>query len=64
MMNVLETIAIRCPYCGEHIDVTVEATLVRQVYIEDCMVCCRPIRLAISVNEESELSIVAARDDE
>lgn len=63
-MNALETIAIRCPYCGRRIDITVDATAPEQVYIEDCQICCHPIQLQITVDDEGRISVATARDSD
>jgi transcription elongation factor Elf1 len=34
-----------CPYCGQHISVVLDTSVRSQVYVEDCEVCCRPIRI-------------------
>lgn len=47
----METIAFRtvlCPYCGEPIELQVDASSGSQAYIEDCSVCCRPIEVRLS----------------
>jgi len=36
-----------CPCCGARISVVVDCSQQRQDYIEDCEVCCRPLRLLI-----------------
>lgn len=36
-----------CPCCGARISVVVDCSQKRQDYIEDCEVCCRPLRLLI-----------------
>lgn len=64
MMNALETIGIRCPYCGRHIDITVDATVPEQVYIEDCQVCCHPIQLHLSIDDGGRVSVTTARDSD
>lgn len=39
---------LTCPHCGEPIDLNVDAGGgADQEYIEDCYVCCRPIRFRI-----------------
>ena len=43
----LETVDVQCPYCWERIEIEVEATAGTQDYIEDCRVCCRPIRFEV-----------------
>jgi endogenous inhibitor of DNA gyrase (YacG/DUF329 family) len=63
-MNALETVSIRCPYCGEPVDVVVDTTIPRQRYVEDCSVCCRPIDLDVSIDDAGGVSAIAARDDD
>ncbi|HEY8682184.1 MAG TPA: CPXCG motif-containing cysteine-rich protein, partial [Rhodanobacter sp.] len=43
---MLAPIDISCPYCGEPIEILVDASAGDQHYIEDCQVCCRPIKLS------------------
>ena len=71
---------ISCPYCGESIDLLIDdsatynmsmdgrykdnAGAVVEDYFEDCSVCCRPIRVQVSVDFEGECEVVILRDDE
>jgi hypothetical protein len=42
-----------CPYCGEPVDAYVDpGGGVVQDYVEDCAVCCRPIRFRAEYDEE------------
>ena len=41
----MDTQTVRCPYCGEWLEVFIDASVRQQEYIEDCQVCCRPITL-------------------
>lgn len=34
-----------CPYCGEEISMLLDPSVSRQDYVEDCEVCCNPIRI-------------------
>lgn len=43
-----------CPYCWEMISMLMDASVPRQEYIEDCEVCCNPIKIE-PVFENSEL---------
>lgn len=43
---------IDCPYCGEVVEILVDASIPRQQYIEDCQVCCRPISLRVEIDED------------
>jgi hypothetical protein len=54
---------IHCPYCGEKIEVFIDASVDEQSYIEDCTVCCRPIELTVIIVDD-DASIFARRDDE
>ena len=63
-MHPLEPVHITCPYCGEALEITVDASAGRQQCIEDCHVCCRPIHLRIAVDGEGLPSVEARREDE
>jgi len=63
-MNVLETVTIDCPACGERIDLLVDCSLGDQEYIEDCSVCCQPLNLRITINEHAEPSIQACSEND
>lgn len=39
----LESVRQHCPYCGEVIELLVDASAGPQRYTEDCEVCCRPM---------------------
>ena len=58
----LETHSVECPYCGETIEVQVEAIPEEQSYIEDCSVCCRPIQFNVTPNETGP-EVVVSRSD-
>jgi hypothetical protein len=52
--------AFLCPYCGEEISMVLDTSVPRQTYIEDCEVCCQPIEVAFTV-EDDELGDFSAR---
>jgi Cysteine-rich CPXCG len=62
--NEIEEQGIYCPYCGESISVLVDCSIEQQSYIEDCQVCCRPINLTISCDENGEATIAALHENE
>ena len=35
----------QCPYCWEEISIILDPVDGRQVYVEDCEVCCNPIEI-------------------
>lgn len=63
-MSLQDEIEIDCPYCGERIVVLVDTSAGDQEYIEDCQVCCRPINLFVSLDEEGLPQVNVRRDDE
>jgi hypothetical protein len=42
---LLDEVNVDCPYCGETITLVIDLSVTEQDYIEDCFVCCRPIRV-------------------
>ena len=61
-MSNLDPVQIRCPYCGEQIDIQVEIVSDEQDYVEDCTVCCQPIRLRVARDENGSPSVSATTD--
>lgn len=55
---------LSCPYCGESIELVIDCSEGEQCYIEDCEVCCRPIALTVSVNEEGQVDVRAQHENE
>ena len=60
---MLETITLHCPYCGESFATSADLSAGSQRYIEDCAVCCRPIEVALRVDDEGNLVGIDARTD-
>ena len=58
--------SLSCPYCGEPIEVHVDlGGGEQQEYIEDCSVCCRPIRLRASWrDDDNEYEVEASAEDD
>ncbi|TDJ46970.1 MAG: CPXCG motif-containing cysteine-rich protein [Gammaproteobacteria bacterium] len=50
---------IDCPFCGESITIVVDLSVPGQDYIEDCFVCCRPIRIRYVADDGELISIHA-----
>lgn len=63
-MSLLNTIVIECPYCGESIELVVDASVSQQIYIEDCSVCCQPMSLTIEASNPDDISINARTNNE
>ena len=52
---------ISCPYCGESIEILLDASAGDQRYIEDCQVCCRPIEFGLEVDDAGTLASLETR---
>lgn len=44
---------ITCPYCWQVVSVTIDTSVPRQTYIEDCQVCCNPIEIQVESDRVS-----------
>lgn len=60
---MLEFVSMHCPCCGEAIELAVDASAGDQQYTEDCSVCCRPIEVTMTVDDESA-QVQARRGDD
>jgi hypothetical protein len=55
---------LSCPYCGEQVEVQVDAVgPSSEQYVEDCPVCCRPWTVSVSRDGE-EVFVSLGRDDD
>jgi transcription elongation factor Elf1 len=48
-----------CPYCGEEISMVLDLSVSRQTYVEDCEVCCRPIEISYTVEDDALVEFAA-----
>lgn len=56
--------SIDCPYCGEAIELIIDASVDHQTYVEDCSVCCRPINVDVSVDKDASPTVRCWTNDE
>lgn len=53
---------ITCPYCGESIEIALDAgSGARQQYVEDCEVCCQPWLVSVhyTSNGHADVQVTA-----
>ncbi len=62
-MSALESAEIQCPYCWEMLDISIDPSVPVQTYVEDCQVCCQPILISVSHDENGELSVSADQEN-
>ena len=48
-----------CPYCWQEISMVLDASEPHQTYVEDCEVCCKPIEVEYSLENEKVLEFEA-----
>jgi transcription elongation factor Elf1 len=48
-----------CPYCGEEISMVLDLSVSRQTYVEDCEVCCRPIEITYTAEDDALVEFTA-----
>ena len=60
-----DTGEVSCPYCGELVEIALDpgGGAVQQ-YVEDCQVCCRPMRINVRYGRGGEAVVTAAAEDE
>ena len=54
---MIEDHAAQCPYCGEPIVLELDLSAGSQVYVEDCAVCCQPLRVALHVAPDGSYAV-------
>jgi hypothetical protein len=57
-----EEAQITCPFCWETLTILVDLSIPEQDYIEDCQVCCQPIRIRYR-SDNGELSGLEVTQD-
>ncbi len=62
-MNQLTETSISCPYCGESIEVLLDAADIDEQNKEDCQVCCKPISFVVFENDD-ELNVNVYSEDD
>lgn len=58
-----EFVPVRCPYCGEAVELLVDAPAGPAAYVEDCPVCCRPMQVDVEV-DGGQVSVRVRTGDE
>jgi hypothetical protein len=52
---MVDSLRIRCPFCGERFEALVDGSAGDADYVEDCPVCCRPIEMHLQVGDDGEV---------
>jgi len=54
---------VACPHCGEPLEILVDLSQPRQDYVEDCEVCCRPMRVRVRVAGPDEVAVTVSAEN-
>lgn len=61
---MIEDHPAQCPYCGEPIVLELDLSAGSQVYVEDCAVCCRPMRVTLQVAPDGGYAVDIASEND
>jgi Cysteine-rich CPXCG len=64
--NVLQRVRVvvmehsfTCPYCWQTISMVLDVSVPEQTYVEDCEVCCQPIEVSYTAEDEAVIDFEA-----
>ena len=57
-----DSISIECPHCGESFSLAVDVSEGSAEFIIDCEVCCRPMTVAVQIEEGEIVSLDVTED--
>lgn len=63
MLHETKTVPACCPYCGEQITLVADGSVDHQVYVEDCEVCCKPILIEATTDEQGAVILNLMDED-
>ena len=49
----------QCPYCWEEISFLLDSSVPQQTYVEDCEVCCNPIEVTVTFENQNLIAFEA-----
>ncbi|HMO52528.1 MAG TPA: CPXCG motif-containing cysteine-rich protein [Kiritimatiellia bacterium] len=63
-MNPFTSATVQCPYCWEPIEISIDASVSHQEYVEDCPICCRPILVTVATEHGEVVAVNAQAENE
>lgn len=61
---MLEPVGVTCPYCGEPFEALVDTSEGDSDYVQDCEVCCNPIRFHVRIDADGLVLLETVREDD
>jgi hypothetical protein len=59
-----EFVQLNCPWCGEVFGSAVDLTTGDRSWVEDCQICCRPMRVTLDLDEKGAIADVSTHRDD
>jgi endogenous inhibitor of DNA gyrase (YacG/DUF329 family) len=56
-VNILETISVQCPSCGEVMELQVDCEEGNQEIMEECPVCDKPVTILVTISDNGVSSV-------
>lgn len=60
----VEPVAVSCPYCGEPFEALVDTSEGDTEYVQDCAICCHPIRFRVRIDPDGLVLLETDREDD
>lgn len=61
---MLPSETVKCPYCGETIELAIDASADEQRYVEDCPICCRPMEVVVHIDDDGVPLVTVESENE
>lgn len=61
---MLQSLSVTCPYCGEAFDALIDTSEGDTDYVQDCDICCHPIRFWVRVDDDGPVQVETGREDD
>ena len=62
-MQLIQEWTVQCPYCGADNTLSIEPLSEPQDYVEDCEVCCQPMRIRVRVADGIPSEVDVTREN-
>jgi hypothetical protein len=61
---MIDWLRVDCPYCGESFESAFDTSAGDAELVEDCAVCCRPIVIHVSIDDDGDAAVRVRREND
>ncbi len=61
---MIDWLRIDCPHCGENFESAFDTSAGDAELVEDCAVCCRPIVIHVTIDDDGDASVRVRREND